>query len=133
MFLEGARQLLDHRAHGDRPENDRATRYEIRVPVMYRSQEGGEWQEGWSRDISPSGMLLHVLERVRIGTKIEMAFTVALNRRTNFATRVMGTGEVVRITTEASELGHVLGIRILDYNLSRMPEQSSEQADSTKS
>jgi hypothetical protein len=105
-----------------KPNTARSERYSIRIPVIYRAMGAACWQEGWTENVSPAGMLLCVDETLEPGTVIDMAFTLALNRKAGNATRVKCTGKVVRIIRRESDSSLMFGIRILDFDLARMPE-----------
>jgi hypothetical protein len=56
----------------------RAPRMMVRAPVAYRTSSSSAWAEGWTRNISRSGVLLSLADRGALAGDIE--FVIHLSR-----------------------------------------------------
>jgi hypothetical protein len=100
-------------------DSSRAVRYAIRVPVQFRPFGNSSWEEGWSENISRTGILVRVSELLERDTKIEISFALDPKTGSREGTHITCTGQVARTVPKSPQLSPALGVRILDYSLAR--------------
>jgi len=98
----------------------RAQRFELQIPVRYRTDSEQGWHIGTTRNISRSGMLLHGEDWAQPSTRIEL--TLLLPRQMGVArgAEVMCRGTVTRSERRGiDEGGPLMAVRISHYRLIR--------------
>ncbi len=102
----------------------RAQRFELQIPVRYRTDSDQGWHSGTTRNISRSGMLFHGEDWAQPSTRIEL--TLLLPRQLGVArgAEVMCRGTVTRSERrEIDEGGPLMAIRIAHYRLIRPKDE----------
>ncbi len=98
----------------------RAQRFELRIPVRYRTGSEEAWHSGTTRNISRSGMLLHGEDWARPSTRIEFTLLLPRQMGTVRAAEVMCRGTVTRAERHGTdEGGPLMAIQISHYRLVR--------------
>jgi hypothetical protein len=85
--------------------------------VRYRNDEG-RWQEGRTRNISRSGVLLHTVEPLPDNTAIEFVVQLPPMLAGEAAPRLVCRGRVVRSVEEERE-GALIAAEFTHYTLAR--------------
>jgi len=86
-----------HRPELENDRRPRATRFKLRMPVLYQRPGANQWFEGESVDISRSGLLLATCHEV-LGAGEDVSFIVCLpGRLLEPGGQVHCTGRVARV------------------------------------
>jgi len=100
----------------------RAPRFELLLPLRYRTQGWDEWEEGSLRNISRSGLFFSAQRSYSINTRIELTFTLPKVLRDEPPGAVRCQGQVARSVLSATEEDRpAIAVRILDYQFMRTP------------
>jgi len=76
----------------------RARRFALHLRVYYRELNGTEWFEGWTENISCTGMLFTCLVPLRVDTVVELKLQLAAGvGKVDHAAEVLCKGTVVRV------------------------------------
>ena len=99
----------------------RARRYGLHLPVYYRELNGHDWFEGWTENVSCTGMLFRCTAPLRVDTMVELKLQLAAGgRRDDHPAEVHCKGTVVRV----EQLGGLyaptaLAVAIHPYRITR--------------
>jgi hypothetical protein len=105
-------------AHGRKkfPPN-RAQRFQLHLPLRYRSLGEKKWHEGTTENISRSGLLFQAEELLQPAAQLEINLVLPAEIAGLSATEVVCRGEVVRtVTPEGAEVSPALAAKILQYH-----------------
>jgi len=103
-----------------RTAKTRAQRFELQIPLRYRTNGDGGWHMGRTRNISRSGMLFHGEDWAPPSARVEM--TLVLPRPIGLvrAAEVICQGMITRSERRGiEEGGPLMAIRISHYRLVR--------------
>lgn len=99
----------------------RARRFVLHLPVYYRELNGPEWYEGWTENVSYTGMLFRCTVPFRVDTVVELKLQLAAGGGWNdHPAEVLCKGTVVRV----EQLGGLyaptaLAVAIHPYRITR--------------
>jgi len=99
----------------------RARRFGLHLPVYYRELNGPEWLEGWTENVSCTGMLFRCPVPYRVDTILELKLLLAAGgAKDNHPAEVLCKGTVVRV----EQLGGLyaptaLAVAIHPYRITR--------------
>ena len=99
-------------------EGARARRFDIRAPVLYRTDDG-IWHRGTTENISHSGLLLRTEASLTVNSRIEMIVDLASARPSYRHVRVICRGHVVRADAPIAPAGPIVAAAITHYRLGR--------------
>jgi hypothetical protein len=99
-------------------EGARARRFDIRAPVLYRTDDG-IWHRGTTENISHSGLLLRTEASLTVNSRIEMIVDLASARPADLHVSVLCRGRVVRADTPLAPAGPIVAAAITHYCLRR--------------
>ena len=99
-------------------EGARARRFDIRAPVLYRTDDG-IWHRGTTENISHSGLLLRTEGSLTVNSRIEMIVDLASARPSDLQVQVLCRGRVVRADTPVAPAGPIVAAAITHYCLRR--------------
>jgi len=92
----------------------------LALPLRYRLQGAGTWEEGSMRNISRSGLFFTAEQPHPLDARIELTFTLPKVMRDEPPGTVRCQGEIVRtLLFAAHEDRHAIAIRIVDYEFMR--------------
>jgi hypothetical protein len=98
----------------------RAQRFELHIPVRYRTDSDEGWHSGTTRNISRSGMLFHGEDWAQPSARIELTLLLPRQMGVARAAEVICRGTVTRSERRAiDEGGPWMAIRISHYRLIR--------------
>ena len=98
----------------------RAQRFQLQIPVRYRTGDEPGWHSGTTRNISRSGMLFHGDNWAQPSTRIELTLLLPRQMGVVRAAEVICRGTVTRSEQRGiEEGGHLLAIQISHYRLVR--------------
>ena len=98
----------------------RAQRFELQIPVRYRTDSEQDWHSGTTRNISRSGMLFHGEDWAQPSTRIELTLLLPRQMGVARAAEVICRGTVTRSEQRGiDEGGPWMAIRISHYRLIR--------------
>ncbi len=98
----------------------RAQRFELQIPVRYRSDSGQSWHRGTTRNISRSGMLFRGEDWAQPSTRIELTLLLPRQMGVAPAAEVICRGTVTRSERRGiEEGGPLMAIQISHYRLIR--------------
>jgi hypothetical protein len=98
----------------------RAQRFELQIPVRYRTDSEQGWRRGTTRNISRSGMLFHGEDWAQPSTRIELTLLLPRQMGVARAAEVICRGTVTRSERcGIEEGGPLMAIRISHYRLIR--------------
>ena len=112
-------------------DKTRAQRFELHIPLQYRTLSDESWHKGTTRNISRSGMLFRGEDWAEPRTHIELTLSLPRRLGADRAAEVVCRGMVTRAERQASEMGGLLiAIRISHYRLIRPKDvRQSEEAN----
>jgi hypothetical protein len=97
------------------PPKSRASRMSLSTALQYRSRGSKEWREGTLVNISATGVLFRADSAIKLGTRIEMQFSLPMQpERLSSSCVISCHGAIVRV----AELG-LLGAKISASRLLR--------------
>jgi len=112
--------MFDASGGGSLSNKTRAQRFELQIPVRYRTDSEPGWHSGTTRNISRSGMLLHGEDWAQPSTRIELTLLLPRQMGVARAAEVMCRGTVTRSERRGiDEGGPLMAIRISHYRLIR--------------
>ena len=112
--------MFDASGGGSLSNKTRAQRFELQIPVRYRTDSEQGWHSGTTRNISRSGMLLHGEDWAQPSTRIELTLLLPLQMGVAWAAEVICRGTVTRSERRGiDEGGPWMAIRISHYRLIR--------------
>ncbi len=98
----------------------RAPRFSVRARVWYRA-DAGAWREGWTENMSRSGLLLHVDSAVTPNTSLDLVVELPVAGAGIAPGQVVGRGRVVE-TIEDEVNGAMISAEFTDYSFGRPVE-----------
>jgi hypothetical protein len=98
-------------------EGTRAQRFPVHARVRYRADDG-RWHEGWTENMSRSGLLLHVDEVVTPNTALDIVVELPVAAPGVAPGQVVGRGRVVE-TIEDEVNGAMISAEFTDYTFGR--------------
>jgi hypothetical protein len=98
----------------------RARRFAIRVPLLFRRTGQISWSQGYTENISRSGILFSSEEAVAVGTRLELTFKLRGEEvGGEEGAVVICQARMVRSVQPPATTTRALAARILDYRLMR--------------
>ncbi len=98
----------------------RAPRFAIPIAILYRTPSDANWREGWTENISKSGVLFRADHNIDLDTPVEMMMEIPTFIATPVAGRTICRGRIVRsIKTSPLEDRHAFAAAIQEYELAR--------------
>jgi len=98
----------------------RAQRFELQIPLRYRTDSEGRWHRGTTRNISRSGMLFHGEDWAEPSTPIELTLLLPRQLGLDRAAEVICRGMVTRSERRGIDDGDpLIAIQISHYRLVR--------------
>jgi len=105
-------------------EKTRAQRFELQIPLRYRTDRDESWRRGTTRNISRSGMLFHSEDWAKPNAQIELTLQLPRQLGVDRAGEVICRGMVTRSERRGiEEGGPLIAIRISHYRLVRRRER----------
>jgi len=105
-----------------------AQRYQIQMPLRYRVGGEAEWLEGWSENISRTGILFRAAHLVAVNTPVNLSFALPVKMSGESGAGVSCKGVIVRSLPPASIGGSpVLAARILNHHFMRNKMSSTRK------
>lgn len=96
----------------------RAQRYSLPTSILYRPAGDARWREGWTENISQSGVLFHGREPIDLEASVEVMLDVPAQVLGNAAgASSLGRGRIVRRGTERSDTRPAYAATITDWEL----------------
>ena len=74
----------------------RAPRFNLRLPIRYRTVGEAGWHDGITENISRSGVLFRVADVLRVDTPIEMRLVLPVAGETQQLPEILCKGHIVR-------------------------------------
>jgi len=106
----------------------RARRFALHLRVYYRELNGQEWFEGWTENISFTGMLFRCFEPLRVDTVVELKIQLAAGvGKDDHPAEVRCKGTVVRVEpVHELDATTALAVAIHPYRITRGNAPSKE-------
>jgi len=76
---------------------NRATRFNLRLPVYFRQPDSPTWLEGTTENVSYTGMLFRSASPIAPATTLELRLRLATAAQGTESTEMHGKGSVVRV------------------------------------
>jgi hypothetical protein len=95
----------------------RAPRFPVHARVRYRADDG-RWHEGWTENMSCSGLLLHVDSAVTPNTSLDIVVELPVAGAGVAPGQVVGRGRVIE-TIEDEVNGAMISAEFTDYTFGR--------------
>jgi PilZ domain len=77
-------------------QSPRAPRFAIPIAIRYRTPADATWLEGWTENISKSGVLFRADREIELGTPVEMMMEIPTWIATPVAGATLCRGRIVR-------------------------------------
>ncbi len=98
----------------------RAQRFPLRAPVLYRKKSEKNWTKGQIENISHSGVLFQAPEPLNLDTVLQLTFALPALIEGEGGATVFCVGRIVRtILPAASDESPSIAVKILNYELKR--------------
>jgi hypothetical protein len=98
----------------------RATRFSIPIAILYRTPPDATWLEGWTENISRSGVLFRAHRGIDPDTPVEVLMEIPIWIATPVAGPAICRGRIVRRERPAPlEDRPAVAARIVEYSLAR--------------
>jgi len=98
----------------------RARRFALHLRVYFREVNGPEWFEGWTENISCTGMLFRCSAPFRVDTVLELKLQLAAGARDDYPAEVLCKGTVVRAEpVQGLDATTALAVTIHPYRITR--------------
>ena len=98
----------------------RAPRFSIPIAILYRTPGDAAWQEGWTENISRSGVLFRADHPIPPNTPVELMLDIPTFISTPVAGRAICRGRVVRAEAASPlEDRPAVAAKIFEYELAR--------------
>lgn len=98
----------------------RAPRFAIPIAVLYRTPADATWLEGWTENISRSGVLFRAQRGIDPDTPVELMMEIPIWIATPVAGPAICRGRIVRAERPSPlEDRPAIAARILEYSLAR--------------
>ena len=105
-------------------EMPRAPRFQVRIRLSYRTLGEEAWHEGWTENISRSGVLFRVNKPLLPRTQVEMSLRLPVAIAGESSADVLCKGQIVRVREPLTvEDHHALAATIQEYRFLRGGEQ----------
>jgi len=104
----------------------RAKRFVVQLPIRYKKIGGRRWFEGKTENISRSGVLFRADRALKLGTAIEMSFTLPVSVWCEGPGEVLCWGSVVRMVAAVGNPPCV-AVTIRRYRLARQSRKKRSQ------
>jgi hypothetical protein len=102
---------------------DRAERFQVRMPVLYRVPDSPEWHETQTENVSHTGVLFQTKSVLKPSTIVDVRLEVPPTNGVNGHAEVVCKCEVVRVEKEHGKAkSPVLGFAIRNYRFTRKEE-----------
>jgi len=112
--------MIDARGVVTLRDKTRAQRFELQLPLRYRTEGDGGWHTGTTRNISRSGVLFYGDDWAEPSTRLEMTLLLPRETGVDRAAEVLCRGTVTRSERRGiEEGGPLIAIRISHYRLVR--------------
>jgi PAS domain S-box-containing protein len=98
----------------------RAQRFNLQLPLRYRTLGENSWRNGTTENISRSGVLFRAEEALQPAAQLEINLVLPPEIAGLTATEVICRGEVVR-TVESADMSPALAAKILQYRFRHEP------------
>jgi len=103
-----------------RKPSDRAPRFAIPIAILYRTPGDVSWLEGWTENISKSGVLFRADHAIALNTPVEMMMEIPTFIATPVAGPAICRGRIVRTVAKSPRQDrHSMAAAILEYELAR--------------
>jgi hypothetical protein len=97
---------------------DRAPRFAIPIAILYRTSGDTVWLEGWTENISKSGVLFRANRKIAPNTPVEMMMEIPSFIAIPVAGPAICRGRIVRtVGPSLREDRHAMAARIHEYEL----------------
>jgi hypothetical protein len=98
----------------------RAPRFSIPIAILYRTPGDPSWLEGWTENISKSGVLFRTEKPIKLDTPVELMLEIPTFISTPVAGPAICRGRIVRaVAPSPLEDRPAFAARILEYELAR--------------
>lgn len=98
----------------------RAPRFAIPITILYRTPGDASWQEGWTENISKSGVLFRADRHLKLYTPVEMLLDIPTFIATPVAGSAICRGRIVRAERGSpAEDRPAFAARIFEYEPAR--------------
>jgi PilZ domain-containing protein len=98
----------------------RAPRFAIPIAILYRTPSDATWLEGWTENISKSGVLFRADRKIELNTPVEMMMEIPTFIATPVAGPAICRGRIVRaVAPSPLEDRPAFAATILEYELAR--------------
>ncbi len=101
-------------------QSPRAPRFAIPIAIRYRTPADATWLEGWTENISKSGVLFRADREIELDTPVEMMLEIPTWIATPVAGATICRGRIVRaVPPSPLEDRPAFAATILEYELAR--------------
>jgi PilZ domain-containing protein len=101
-------------------QSPRAPRFSIPIAILYRTPGDATWLEGWTENISKSGVLFRADRELELDTPVEMMMEIPTFISTPVAGPAICRGRIVRaVGPSPLEDRPAFAAKILEYELAR--------------
>ena len=98
----------------------RAPRFSLPIAILYRTPGDASWQEGWTENISKSGVLFRADRTIKLDTPVELMMEIPTFIATPVAGPAICRGRIVRAEGPSPlEDRPAFAAKILEYELAR--------------
>ena len=98
----------------------RAPRFSIPIAILYRTPGDATWLEGWTENISKSGVLFRADHAIALDTPVEMMMEIPTWISTPVAGSAICRGRIVRaVAPSPLEDRPAFAAKIIEYELAR--------------
>jgi hypothetical protein len=98
----------------------RAPRFAIPIAILYRTPGDAAWLEGWTENISKSGVLFRAEREIKLDTPVEMLLDIPIFIATPVAGTAICRGRIVRAEQPSPlEERGAFAARIFEYEPAR--------------
>jgi len=101
-------------------DTNRAPRYAIRVPLLYRAVGQADWIEGTTENISRTGVLFRGAASLAVDTPVELDLRLSVGVPPGAGSDVICEGRVVRTVLPGGDIElPAIAATIADYRFAR--------------
>ena len=98
----------------------RAPRFAIPITILYRTSGDTSWQQGWTENISKSGVLFRAYRAIKLNTPVEMLLDIPTFLATPVAGSAICRGRIVRAERPTPDEDRpAFAARIFEYEPAR--------------
>jgi len=102
------------------PHFPRAPRFAIPISILYRTSGDGAWAEGWTENISKSGVLFRTDRPIEVDSPVELLMDIPTWISTSVTGKTICRGRIVRAEPPSPlEDRPAFAAAILEYELAR--------------